>query len=323
MKFFIIFIIIVIAIYILTSPVFWGIILFLSLVIAGLYLGSYLFFKSKKFNDLKQEVSNYVDECNELNEHIVDLKNSQILHDKKDYGIANSNDLSKHNFKRKELSKFSNSNLTYHCSLQICRNAQNKPFEYLCKYFDIPKTEESLIKFETMLNNFSAVEEGRNYLLDKKSKILNQIQDKIPLFVKTFFQKTFQQKLGFEPIDLSNLHFFAYKFQYISSGGNSSMETEIIMDIENLEKFINYLDQHIKWRKSIKGQRSLMTSKLRNEIKERDNFTCCNCSNSTAVEPNLLLEIDHIIPLSKGGLSTKDNLQTLCWKCNRTKGAKI
>lgn len=44
---------------------------------------------------------------------------------------------------------------------------------------------------------------------------------------------------------------------------------------------------------------------------------------STADEKNLLLEIDHIKPLSKGGITAEDNLQTLCWKCNRTKGAKI
>ena len=38
---------------------------------------------------------------------------------------------------------------------------------------------------------------------------------------------------------------------------------------------------------------------------------------------NLLLEVDHIIPIIKGGLTKEDNLQTLCWKCNRSKGAKI
>ena len=40
-------------------------------------------------------------------------------------------------------------------------------------------------------------------------------------------------------------------------------------------------------------------------------------------EPNLLLEIDHIIPVSKGGLTEESNLQTLCWKCNRSKSDKI
>lgn len=66
-----------------------------------------------------------------------------------------------------------------------------------------------------------------------------------------------------------------------------------------------------------------MTSQLRDKIKERDNYKCCFCSIGIKDEPNLLLEIDHKIPLSKGGITTYDNLQTLCWKCNRTKGAKI
>src|SRR5690349_20802821 len=65
-----------------------------------------------------------------------------------------------------------------------------------------------------------------------------------------------------------------------------------------------------------------MTSGLRNSIKARDNHTCRYCSVSLAAEPHLLLEVDHIIPVSKGGLSTPDNLQTLCWRCNRTKSNK-
>ena len=35
------------------------------------------------------------------------------------------------------------------------------------------------------------------------------------------------------------------------------------------------------------------------------------------------VEIDHIIPVSRGGLTTESNLQTLCWRCNRSKGAKM
>jgi 5-methylcytosine-specific restriction endonuclease McrA len=34
-------------------------------------------------------------------------------------------------------------------------------------------------------------------------------------------------------------------------------------------------------------------------------------------------EMDHIIPLSKGGKHTLDNVQPLCRKCNREKGAKL
>ncbi len=66
-----------------------------------------------------------------------------------------------------------------------------------------------------------------------------------------------------------------------------------------------------------------MTSWLRDKIKKRDCFTCKICGISTNDEKNLLLEIDHIIPLSKGGITSEENLQTLCWRCNRSKGSKV
>ena len=95
------------------------------------------------------------------------------------------------------------------------------------------------------------------------------------------------------------------------------MTEEIIIEL------INTLESKLTKTAFVKEQRLLMTKKLRDFIKNRDNFTCCNCNNSTHVEPNLLLEIDHIIPVSKGGYTTEDNLQTLCWKCNRSKSNKM
>ena len=35
------------------------------------------------------------------------------------------------------------------------------------------------------------------------------------------------------------------------------------------------------------------------------------------------LELDHITPVSKGGGNTARNLQLLCERCNRKKGARI
>ena len=101
------------------------------------------------------------------------------------------------------------------------------------------------------------------------------------------------------------------------------MSCGITFDINNLERFVKYLSELVKFRKTAEGQRALMTTSLRKYIKERDNYTCKCCGLSVKEEPNLLLEIDHIIPVSKGGLTTEENLQTLCWRCNRSKGAKI
>lgn len=72
-----------------------------------------------------------------------------------------------------------------------------------------------------------------------------------------------------------------------------------------------------------KKERNKMTKAVRQRIIERDNYTCQICGNSTYNEPNLLLEVDHIIPISKGGKTIDSNLQCLCWKCNRSKGNKL
>src|SRR5699024_2516386 len=129
--------------------------------------------------------------------------------------------------------------------------------------------------------------------------------------------------LGFREIDFITLYFPKYTFRYVSPGGNKSTHCDINLDIDNLNEFVQYLSELVKFKKSAAGQRALMTSKLREKIKQRDNYTCQKCGISTNDERNLLLEIDHIIPISKGGMSTEENLQTLCWKCNRTKGAKV
>lgn len=101
------------------------------------------------------------------------------------------------------------------------------------------------------------------------------------------------KELGFEKVDFSQLYFPRYIFKYISPNGNSSLKCEVVLDINNLNRFIEYLSSVINFRKSVAGRRALMTSSLREKIKRRDNYTCRHCGNSTNNEPNLLLEIDH------------------------------
>ena len=96
----------------------------------------------------------------------------------------------------------------------------------------------------------------------------------------------------------------------------------LLTDVQ-IDALVETLGQKIRWRRSAAGQRALMTTRLRNDIKVRDNYTCQRCAVSLADEPHLLLEVDHMIPVSKGGLSTPENLQTLCWRCNRSKAAKL
>ena len=86
-------------------------------------------------------------------------------------------------------------------------------------------------------------------------------------------RKRLEKNLGFDTIDYSDLYVPVYSFQYISAGGNSSYSCDIILNKENLEIFINYLSDLIKFKNSVEGQRALMTAKLREEIKKRDDYT--------------------------------------------------
>lgn len=282
-----------------------------------------IYFKSKKFKLIKESVEKYIKNCNDLNNHIEDLKlvNSDIK--AFDYGEAVLVDNSNYKFSRNEWKKLEKNIYVHNCSAVVCKNSKDQPFKYLCKYFDIPIQEESLLVFESLLNNYSAVEQGKELLQKERDSIINDIEKSIPRLIIKYNKKRLIIELGFNPIDLSDLYFPNYKFQYVSAGGNSSLINNIRMDIENLNKFVKYLNGLIKYRKSIEGQRALMTSDLRENIKKRDNYTCRKCGLSINDERNLLLEIDHIIPLSKGGITSEENLQTLCWKCNRSKGAKL
>jgi len=62
-----------------------------------------------------------------------------------------------------------------------------------------------------------------------------------------------------------------------------------------------------------------MTPKKRFNIFHRDGFTCQYCGKKP---PEVILEVDHIIPVSKGGNDDEDNLITSCFECNRGKTNK-
>ncbi len=76
-----------------------------------------------------------------------------------------------------------------------------------------------------------------------------------------------------------------------------------------------YLDDEI-WNSLCRVERGKVTNKLRFYIYNRDGNRCVHCGSREN------LEVDHIIPISKGGKTVVNNLQTLCHRCNVEKGAK-
>lgn len=59
-----------------------------------------------------------------------------------------------------------------------------------------------------------------------------------------------------------------------------------------------------------------LSKKIRFEVFKRDKFICQYCGESA---PNVLLQLDHIEPVAKGGTNDIANLITSCFECNNGK----
>ena len=65
-------------------------------------------------------------------------------------------------------------------------------------------------------------------------------------------------------------------------------------------------------------KREGIRNRTRFDVFKRDGFACQYCGRSP---PEVLLEIDHIIPVREGGGNDAANLLTACFECNRGKAA--
>ncbi len=63
--------------------------------------------------------------------------------------------------------------------------------------------------------------------------------------------------------------------------------------------------------------RQLMSPRLRFKVFKRDNYRCQICGRSA--QDGIVLEVDHKVPVVRGGSDEITNLWTLCFPCNRGK----
>jgi len=104
--------------------------------------------------------------------------------------------------------------------------------------------------------------------------------------------------------------------KYVVIKGREKAPIKIFLD-EIVDGSIIPLD-YVK--KENKNNRSPLPKALRHKILSRDRYTCQACG---ARAPDVELEVDHRIPVSKGGTDEESNLTTLCKECNRGKGARV
>lgn len=283
------------------------------------------YFASEEFLARKAEIASVVQEHNEIAAYTAEIRSGG----KFQLGVASTGahahlatfeNTSNHKYRRdRNVASYQALNV-HNCSLQVVRNASSDPIKYLTKYFNIKAVESDLSEVERLGEDIARLEDAVENLRQREASITGSFNP--PPFILKYFADEFMSHVGVELSPIT-VPYPEYAFEYVSAGGNSGQKTTVTLNTATIDALSETLSERIRFGKSAAGQRALMTAKLRNFIKERDRHTCRFCSVSVAAEPHLLIEVDHIVPVSKGGLSTPENLQALCWRCNRTKSDKV
>lgn len=282
------------------------------------------YFNSDDFRVQKKRIREIIAIHNEIVDYAREISmNNQFVstdHTGEYTHLADYKNTSYHNYKRNRNARTRGSRYVRPSSLHIVRRASEQPIKYLCKYFGITATEEHLNEIEAIGENLSRLENAMENLEDLKARISETFNP--PDFIIDHYRDELMDRLGVKIPDC-NIEYTQYIFEYVSPGGNSSQRTVIEFNLETVDAVSAYLSRKLTGKQRKKTQRALMTNALRKRIKERDNYTCQICGASAHEHDLLLLEIDHIIPISKGGTTKPSNLQTLCWRCNRLKSDRI
>ena len=161
-------------------------------------------------------------------------------------------------------------------------------------------SELSKLRFGEFINESEKI--NKNHLLNLEKKIVEEYK-----IVPT---------LDFEidvTLNLSNRYGEIYEAKYYIF--NSYEISNLIFRLKN--KNGDFYNDREVWDSICRVERGRVSNKMRFAIYERDGYRCRCCGIS---QNRAYLEIDHIKPISKGGKSTYDNLQTLCRECNQEKG---
>ena len=279
------------------------------------------YYGSEHFRQVRESCQNLVDSQREFNEYITE----KVEAVSKLFGtrVVRSETIHMDEYHYIRPYKKTITPFTAEVSAAVFASAENKPLEYVVKHFypNRGMYPEQIRKLYVFIEELETLRDAKGILDNYKAEYRQYLGD-VPAFVMEHDEAGFYSRLGFANIDES-VFAVEYKFAYTSRGGMAQRSFAVPMTQETIVELIQLLQSKLTASAFAREQRALMTKKLRESIKQRDDFTCRRCGNSTHAEPNLLLEIDHIIPVSKGGCTEESNLQTLCWKCNRAKGDKI
>ncbi len=150
--------------------------------------------------------------------------------------------------------------------------------------------------------------------MDEETKKINSL-------LKFYYREVVGIKLKIKPMDnllvkgiITRKNWIGKR--YIILKGNEKKPIKVFMEDIDLYSIVP-TDYE---RKENPSKRVSLPPALRYKILKRDRRTCQSCG---ARAPEVELEVDHKIPVSKGGLDDESNLITKCKDCNRGKGNRV
>lgn len=233
--------------------------------------------------------------------------------------------------KRTSKSKFGSVSYVNGCSIYW----GNGTFEYTS--FLTGKIFEDMLQYRKILKQYLPLYEKYLEYKQKVDEIFDKYrlykdissapQDNRGWFAKFFGTGTkerFEELSNYE-ISLLDKLVFAPQFPTVvltlsAKTQYGSYEREKIYDLKSIKECYQLALEKKGKMTFIQQQRAIVSDDMRYNVMRRDGFRCCICGATVA--DGVKLEVDHIIPVSKGGKSTYDNLQTLCERCNRGKRDK-
>lgn len=190
------------------------------------------------------------------------------------------------------------------------------------------RIEEGMVAFEQLFQKvkenselYKKYKDQIHYINSKyKSTTTNGLKVKLSKYLKIENEVCFNALL--RPQCTTSVK---YSVKYVSPKGRNSYNRNEVFSFSEIENLYHETQKNIngrsKLQNQIRNERSKMTDSLRYDVMKRDNFKCQLCGASA--KDGVILHVDHIFPVSKGGRTEMSNLRTLCDRCNLGKRDKI
>lgn len=185
---------------------------------------------------------------------------------------------------------------------------------------------ENLIDEFLIAGNFAAIESHYNEINRWKEECQRKIEHSV---LKSYRSKQYQRCVDDEHAFCFELTRDQTRYQQTYYVKTAYKVTQTVDDFSCDYEYLKSRDDKLKaigyectlQKYYSKNQRKLLTKELRETVIARDNYTCQKCGKY--MPDGVGLQIDHIIPVSKGGKTVLSNLQVLCSKCNGSKSNKV